>query len=184
MNWQTFISTLLGACVSYSAIMLTYMLERRKRKRSDEKLKRALLHGLHDEINGLLTMVKLNPEGELAQEMYEAAFGLTEDYFTVYHANVALVIQIENDELRQLIVRTYTLGKAFVTRANINKQCLDRLHYLESTYHKTKDPAVQISVEKYRQIKDRLVKEIKAADIRFHSSAQQLIALLAKEGRF
>ena len=142
------------------------------------------MHGLHDELNGLLTMAKPNPDGELAQQMYEAAFGMTQDYFTVYHANVALVIQIENDQLRQLIVKTYTLGKVFAGMTNINKQRLERLHYLESTYHKTKDPAVQISVENYRQIKGRLVEEIKAADIRFHKSAHQLMALLAKEGKF
>jgi len=53
MHWQTFISTLAGGLITYSAILLSNALDLRKRKRTHEKLIHALLQGLQDEIAGL-----------------------------------------------------------------------------------------------------------------------------------
>ena len=164
--------------------MLTHLLDGRRRKRADGKSKLALMHGLYDELNGLLTTAKPDPSEAVAQEMYDVAFGMTQDYFTVYEAGITQIMQLENDELRRLIVKTYTLGKLFVGMTRINQQCLERLHYLQSTYSKTRDPEVRTSIENYQQIKARLVREIKAADERFHASAQRLMESLAREGKF
>jgi len=38
MNWQTFISTLVGGLITFSAILLTNALDLSKRKRTHEKL--------------------------------------------------------------------------------------------------------------------------------------------------
>jgi hypothetical protein len=52
LNWQTFISTLVGGLITFSAILLTNALDLSKRKRTHEKLIHALLQGLRDEITG------------------------------------------------------------------------------------------------------------------------------------
>jgi hypothetical protein len=178
MNWQTFLSTLLGALVSFSAVLLTYSLDRRKRRHADEKARRALLNGLYDELNGFFAFARPDPSDELAGRMHEAGFAMTQDYFTLYHANVGQVMQLENAELRHLIVKTYTQGKVLVGMTRINQQCFERMQYLESTFHKTKDPTVEAAVERYRQIKAYLLVETKAADSRFNVSARQLLDLL------
>jgi len=61
MHWQTFISTLAGGLITYSAILLTNALDLGKRKRTHEKLIHALLQGLQDEIAGLLEMAETSP---------------------------------------------------------------------------------------------------------------------------
>jgi hypothetical protein len=103
MKWNTLFSTLVGALITYSAILFTNALDLRKRKRAHEQLIHALLQGLHDEIAGLLEMAtSARPMGPMPDgKPYEGLFTAHQDYFTVYHANAALVMQIEDAELRR-----------------------------------------------------------------------------------
>ena len=51
-------STLVGALLTFSAILFTQALEVRKQRRAHAKLMHALLQGLHDEIAGLLELAR------------------------------------------------------------------------------------------------------------------------------
>src|SRR5688572_27695971 len=138
MSLHPLLSTLLGALITYSAILLTNALDVRKRKRTAERLIHALLQGLHDEISDLLEMARNNsvlsieatPEGK----PYEGLFSASQDYFTVYHSNAALVMQIEDSELRRSVIRTYIHAKGLLDTVNMNRFYLERYHYLKSTF--------------------------------------------------
>src|SRR5437762_7492041 len=71
MNWNPLASTLLGALITYSAILLTQAIELWKRDRAQKKLIHALLQALREEVESLLEMVRMNapsieatPDGE------------------------------------------------------------------------------------------------------------------------
>ena len=59
MNWNPLASTLLGALITYSAILLTQAIELWKRDRAQKKLIHALLQALREEVESLLEMAFL-----------------------------------------------------------------------------------------------------------------------------
>ena len=183
MNWQTFLSTLLGGLITFSAIVFTNVLDLRKRKRAHEKLLHALLQGLQDEISGLLEMAETSlvrpiavaPEGK----PYEGLFTASQDYFIVYHTNAALVMQIADANLRRRIIQTYTGAKAVLDTLNMNRLYLERFHYLQSTFLKTREPSVQAESEDYRRALVQISAQLKQADADFRRMATALLEMLA-----
>lgn len=181
MNWNTLGSTLLGALITYSAILLTQGIELWKRKRAHESLIRALLQALHEEVESLVEMARTNapPEAEPNGKPYERLFSAKQDYFTVYHANAALVMQIKNAELRHSIFNTYTRAKGLLDVVSVDRLYLERYHYLQSTFLKTKDPSAQSASENYQQMLIQIAAQLRRADTEFRNAAMRLLDLLS-----
>jgi hypothetical protein len=183
MNWQTFISTLLGGFITFSAILFTNVLDLRKRKRAHDALIRALLQGLQDEIGGVLEMAETSPVRPIQTvaegKPYEGLFTASQDYFIVYHSNAALVMQIADANLRRSIIQTYTRAKAVLDTVNTNRLYLERYHYLQSTFLKTKDASVQTESEDYRGALVQIAGQLKQADAQFRRTAAGLLEMLS-----
>ena len=184
MNWNTLASTLLGALITYSAILLTQGLELWKRKRAHESLIHALLLALQEEVESLLEMARINaptiediPDGK----PYERLFTADQDYFTVYHANAELVMQIKEAELRRSIFKTYLRAKGLLDTVSMNRLYLERYHYLQSTFLKTRDPSAQSTSENYRQMLIQIAAQLRRADGEFRNAATHLLELLSAQ---
>jgi len=132
MNWHTFASTLLGALFTFSGILFTHALDYQRPNRAHKKLLRALMQGLHDEIGGLLEFARTSSvhaiEAVTDGKPYEGLFTATQDYFTVYHPNVELVMQIDDAPLRRSIIQTHT------RMANLRARLLSMLSTRKSSY--------------------------------------------------
>jgi len=185
MNWHTLISTLIGGLITLSAILLTNALDLRKSKRSHNELIHALLQGLQDEVAGLLEMAEASPVRPIAAvpdgKPYEGLFTASQDYFIVYHANAGLVMQIADPKLRRSIIQTYTRAKAVLDTVNMNRLYLERYHYLQSTFLKTKDASVQTESEDYRRALVHIAGQLKRADAEFRRTAASLVAMLSEK---
>lgn len=183
MHWQTFISTLLGGLITFSAILLTNALDLHKRKRTHDKLIHALLQGLRDEIAGLLEMAETSPvrpiEAVPEGKSYEGLFTASQDYFIVYHANAGLVMQIADPNLRRSIIQTYMRAKAVLDTVNMNRLYLERYHYLQSTFLKTKDASIQAESENYQRALVQIAGQLKEADAEFRRTAARLLEMLS-----
>jgi hypothetical protein len=183
MNWHTLVSTLVGALLTFSAILLTQALDTRKQRRAHEKLVNALLQGLQDEIAGLLELAKTGaarpidavPDGK----PYEGLFTASQDYFTVYHANAKLVMQIDDACLRRTIIQTYMRAKVLLDTICMNRLYLERYHYLQSTFLKTKDPSVQKEAEEYQRTLIHTAAQLKRVDTDFKSAGNDLLRMLS-----
>jgi len=184
MNWHAFISTLLGGFITFCAILFTNVLDLRKRKRTHDALIHALLQGLQDEIGGLLEMAETSPvrpiQAVTEGKPYEGLFTASQDYFIVYHANAALVMQIADAELRRSIMQTYTRAKAVLDTVNMNRLYLERYHYLQSTFLKTKDDLVHAESEDYRRALVQIAGQLKQADAQFRRTAAGLLEMLSR----
>jgi len=143
----------------------------------------ALLLALHDEVESLVEMARANapPESESYGKPYERLFSAKQDYFTVYHANAALVMQIKDAELRHSIFNTYTRAKGLLDMVSVNRLYLERFHYLQSTFLKTKDPSAQNASENYRQMLIEIAAQLRRADGDFRSEAARLLELFSRE---
>jgi hypothetical protein len=183
MNWHTLVSTLVGALITFSAILFTQALEIRRQKRAHQRLIYALLQGLQDEIAGLMELARTGAARpiETVQEgkPYEGMFTASQDYFTVYHANAELVMQIDDAYLRRKIIQTYMRAKVLLDTIWMNRLYLERYHYLQSTFLKTRDPSVQTEAEDYRRTLIFTAAQLKRVDADFKSSANDLLGLLA-----
>ena len=183
MNWHTLFSTLVGALITFSAILFTQALDFRKQTRAREKLIHALLQGLQDEIAGLLELASTGaarpidavPEGKT----YEGMFTANQDYFTVYHANAGLVMQMDDADLRRRVIQTYMRAKVLLDTICMNRLYLERYHYLQSTFLKTKDPSVQAEAEEYRRTLIDTAVQLKRVDADFRSSSSDLLSKLS-----
>jgi hypothetical protein len=184
MNWHAFISTLLGGFITFCAILFTNVLDLRKRKRTHDALIHALLQGLQDEIGGLLEMAETSPvrpiQAVTEGKPYEGLFTASQDYFIVYHANAALVMQIADADLRRSIMQTYTRAKAVLDTVNMNRLYLERFHYLQSTFLKTKDDLVHAESEDYRRALVQIAGQLKQADAQFRRTAAGLLEMLSR----
>jgi hypothetical protein len=144
----------------------------------------ALLHGLQDEVAGLLQMAGSTPVRPIAAapdgKPYEGLFTASQDYFTVYHKNAELVMQLEDSELRRQIILTYIRAKGLLDTVSMNRLYLERYHYLQSTFLKTRDVSVQADSEDYRRALIEIAAQLKKADAEFKSTAGHLIELLGR----
>jgi hypothetical protein len=184
MNWHTLASTLAGALITFSAILFTHVLDWQKRKRTQRKLIHALLQALYDEVESLVEMARVNAppiETEPDGKPYERLFIAKQDYFTVYHANAALVMQIEQAELRHSIFNTYTRAKGLLDMVSVNRLHLERYHYLQSTFLKTKDASALTASENYHQMLIEIAAQLRKADTEFRRTATRLLNLLSAQ---
>ena len=115
------------------------------------------------------------PDGE----PYERLFTAKQDYFTVYHANAVLVMQINQAELRHSIFKTYLRAKGLLDTISMNRLYLERYHYLQSTFLKTRDPSAQSAFEHYRQMLIQIAAQLRRADEEFRNHATDLLQLLS-----
>jgi hypothetical protein len=182
MNWQTLVSTLMGALLTFSAILFTQALESRKQRRTHAKSIHALLQGLHDEIAGLLELARTGatrPIEEITDgKPYEGLFTASQDYFTVYHANAEMVMQIDDACLRRKIILTYMRAKVLLDTVCMNRLYLERYHYLQSTFLKTKDPSIQKEAEEYHRTLIHTAAQLKRVDADFKSAGSDLLSRL------
>jgi hypothetical protein len=183
MNWQTLMSTLVGALLTFSAILFTQALEIRKQSRAHAKSIRALLQGLHDEIAGLLELARTGAarpiEAITEGKPYEGLFMASQDYFTVYHANAGLLMQIDDACLRRNIIQTYMRAKVLLDTVCMNRLYLERYHYLQSTFLKTKDASVQKEAEEYHRTLVHTAAQLKRVDAEFKCAGSDLLNRLS-----
>jgi len=183
MNWHTLVSTLVGALLTFGAILFTQALDIRKQRRAHEKLIYALLQGLHDEVAGLLDLAGTSAarpiEAITEGKPYEGLFTASQDYFTVYHANAELVMQIDDACLRRKIIQTYMRAKVLLDTICMNRLYLERYHYLQSTFLKTKDPSVQKEVEDYQRTLISTAAQLKRVDADFKRAGNDLLNMLS-----
>lgn len=182
MNWNTLASTLLGALITYSAILLTQGIELWKRNRAHNSLIHALLLALHEEVESLLEMARTNAppsESNPDGKPYERLFTANQDYFTVYHSNAALVMQIKHAELRRSIFKTYLRAKGLLDTVSMNRLYVERYHYLQSTFLKTRDPSAQSASENYHHMLIEMALQLRRADLEFREAAVHLLQLLS-----
>jgi len=182
MNWHNLASTLLGAMLTFSGILLTRALDIRKQRLNQEKLIEALLQGIRDEIHGLFELSKngsVHPIDAIDDEKpYEGHFTASQDYFTVYHKNVSLVLQINDTNLRRSIIQTYARAKGLLDTISMNRSYLERYYFLQSTFLKTKEPSVQAEAEAYHRTLIQTAAQLKRMQIGFKNSSNDLLSRL------
>jgi hypothetical protein len=90
-------------------------------------------------------------------------------------------MQIDDADLRRNIILTYNRAKGLLDTVTMNRLYLERYHYLQSTFLKTKDSSVQAESEDYRSALIEIAAQLKKADIDFKTAASQSLDMLAQK---
>ena len=90
-----------------------------------------IYQALHDEISTLWDVYTLRIGASLealpANQPFAMYWPVSNHYFTVYEANSVFIGRIPDDELRQLIVMTYTKAKGLLDSFMMNNHMLEKL---------------------------------------------------------
>ena len=84
-------------------------------------------------------------------------------------------MQIDDACLRRNIIQTYMRAKVLLDTVCMNRLYLERYHYLQSTFLKTKDASVQKEAEEYHRTLVHTAAQLKRVDAEFKSAGSDLL---------
>ncbi|HEY6229653.1 MAG TPA: hypothetical protein VIW64_00185 [Pyrinomonadaceae bacterium] len=132
---------------------------------------RGVLLGIRTELELLLEIYR----GEMELEMESLKEGqgihvtlpIYQNVFTVYESNCSLIGQIEDDELRKAIIRTYLLAKSLVNAHTYNNKLIEEYDaqmrdgtnrlFQQNAFRRIQDYGSQVKLS-YEEAKDSLNK--------------------------
>lgn len=125
---QVVATGLITGLIALLAIEKTHRKELEKDDRREEYQIEGFLKSVYVEIKVLWERYSTTM-GKQVESLNEGKalliyYPLTQDYFTIYNSNAALIGKIENDQLRSSIVSTYTKAKGLVDSYKMNNEMI------------------------------------------------------------
>jgi len=136
------IGGIFGGLCSVAAVLVQNCLNRRSQAESEKKLVKSVLQAIRAEVETLWGRYYETVGKRLAELRFDQPFLgywlVSQDYFTVYTTNASLLGRVENQELRLLIVQTYTLARATVDSFRINNEMNQKYEDARLRFEQTK----------------------------------------------
>jgi hypothetical protein len=135
-----FIGSLLGGLLALAGTWWAGQIQRRQAREAAERAERELISGFLGAIEAELSVLaerytaRLRPALASVPDggIFNFAWPIRHDYFTVYVANAGLLGRLPDEELRTLIVRTYTFARGMLDSLALNSEMVTRLEILEA----------------------------------------------------
>ena len=132
------IAGVVGGLCSAAAVLVQNGFSRRNEARREKAMAEAFLLTVNDELKTLWQRFMDGTGAQLAAlpdgEPFLVFLPVYRDYFTYYNGNSHILSHIESGELRHLIVRTYTIARAFMDSFRANNELLQRYRFAETVY--------------------------------------------------
>ena len=143
---EPFIASLLGALLggllALLGVILAHNLQLARQQKQEQKTVSGFLQAILTELdtcwNRAQETVNSVLESHPDNQPFESEVFINTDYFTVYHNNSHLLGRVEDDDLRKMIVATYTRYKALVETYNVNTQFNLKWQETGSDYYRDK----------------------------------------------
>jgi hypothetical protein len=114
------------------------------RKQDREAQVRGVIQAIYAELSSLSDIYRNEFQEEWEKfvkgEPFTTFYPISQDYFTVYNGNAALIGQIPDDELRTGVVRAYLASKGLVDSHLFNNRLLDDYAYAQRIYRNNMNP--------------------------------------------
>ncbi len=135
---------LIAAFVASNSVKKSYQNDLKKRNIEKQENLQGLYRAIKSELNTLWTRYNEgagkdieNLEDGRPLLMY---YPLTHDYFTVYQSNAHLIGEIQNEDLRGLIILTYSAAKGVVDSYRYNNHIVGQHEHWDWVAAETKNP--------------------------------------------
>src|SRR5262245_33994746 len=129
---ESFVSSIIGALIggllALIGVYYGYRLQRLQQQEQRHQTVRGFLQAILTELETCWKRAQetVNPFLENLPDAaaFELEVSIRTDFFTVYHNNSQLLGSVPDDDLRSLIVSTYTRYKALAESYNVNTELL------------------------------------------------------------
>jgi hypothetical protein len=139
--YSALFGALVGGLLSLLGTFLSNWLNDKSRVRKDRENVRATLLAIKTEITSIHKIYKETAGDELTKTPGDSAFPFyypaSQDYFTVFTNNTALIGQITDSELRELIINAYTEVKGLLDSFRMNNYMLEKWEYFNALFEET-----------------------------------------------
>lgn len=190
LDWNTLISSgigaLVGSALTLFAAYLSYRWELSKQKEQDAQTLMGVLQAIHDEIETLwdLYMDGIGHELEALpnSQGLRIYYPVTQEYFTIYTSNALFIGRIRDNDLRKLIVSTYSKARGLIDSYRLNNDLLQKHEHAHWLFLQTNSPVHQAAATAYSQAIVNYAANLRRLhdDVKRH--AQELLRALRKEG--
>lgn len=123
---------LIAARATRRAVQQSYLNDFEKRNIEKQENLQRFYRAIKSELNALWK--RYEGAGEKIKNLDEGQpllihYPLTQDYFTIYQANAHLIGEIQNEELREDIILTYSAAKGAVDSYRYNNHIVGQYHH-------------------------------------------------------
>jgi len=188
--WSGLGGAVIGGCIaggfSIFAVYQTNKHNQERLERKEAKELQGLIQALHTEIKSVFEhyQVTVGEDVEccINHEMpLEFYFPISSDYFTVYNENASLIGRIQNDELRQLLVKTYVKAKSLIDSFKMNNEQLAKYEQLCALVSETKNEFYNQKTTEHQKTLIAYSAKIKALHVEVGKHVKDLLNLLEQE---
>lgn len=153
IDWNSVVSALVGGAIagffSLRAVDRSAKKDSEMRKKEEESLLNAFLLSIRDEVDTLWNRYMWGIGEELEKlpenQPFLWQYPLTQNYFSVYDNNSSLIGKIKEDNLRKLIIITYTQAKGLIDSYRFNNEMVKT--YEDFSLRQTSNPTFGEKVE-------------------------------------
>ena len=146
-GWVAFWSAVLGGVItgafSIWGIFISHKKAEERQKNVEKSLIKSLLQSLHDEIKTIWGVyqegIGIQLEALSDDDPFLYLYPITQDYFNIYHGNSILIGKINDSNLRENIIVTYTLAKGLVDSYRFNNDMVQKYDQLQFLFRQTEN---------------------------------------------
>lgn len=183
-----FVSAIIGGiitgCFAIYGVILNHKKDVERQKQNQKDTLNSLYQALYTEIETIWKAYTSNLGAEIEKikdgEALDRYYPFTSEAFPVYKANLPLIGQIPDTELRKLIVKTYAEGQGIIDSILLNNNYVAKTEQWNLMYHKTGDPFYQTLLEAETKCAVDYAKTIKKQHNNVRADVTNLLESLKK----
>jgi hypothetical protein len=175
-----FMGVLIGGLLALAGTLLAHWLNYRSRTKADKKIIESVLLAIQAEVRNLHQTYNESVGEKLSNlspdTPFQFYYPVSQDYFTVFTNNSALIGKIPNNELRNLIINTYVKSKGLIDSYKMNNYMLERWEYFNFLYLETNLPNHQQQRDAYLHIMTEYAQNMLTIHNQVNELVKQLIS--------
>ena len=115
-------------------------------------------------------------------EPLDIYYPLVSDFFTVYNGNSFLIGNIQDNDLRKQIIKTYTISKSLVDSFRMNNDLVNKFEHAHKIYEETQKEMHRKQAEAHYLVLKEYAKSLKQTHRIMKEEISNLLRLLRKHG--
>jgi hypothetical protein len=190
LDWNTLLSSGIGALIGSALTLIAAYFSHRwavsKQAEKDAQMLMGVLQAVHDEIetlwdiymDGIGHQLEALPNGQ-ALNTYDP---VTQEYFTVYNTNAFFIGRIRDNDLRKLIVSTYSKARGLIDSYRLNNDFVRKHEHAYWLFQETNNQIHQAAAAGHWQGMIDYAAKLRKAHDEMKKQIQNLLRALRKEG--
>ena len=136
------IGAFIGGFFTLAGALVAHFLENRRDIEKENRSLKGVLQAFHTELKTLWERYSVTVgskiEGLQDRDPLLLYWPITQDYFTIYSSNAGRIGEIEDPELRSLIVAAYTKGRGLIDSFRMNNELNSRYEHFTALANSTR----------------------------------------------